>query len=201
MTSPDAQFSIWITGLAGKAPFFDKVMSLLACDFFVPVSMSLILLFLWFGTRDPARRNKNQYGAMCASASLGFANFGVWLLNHAFNFNPWPRPFEVHESAKQAAEIVLYLPGDPSFPANVAALTFAAAMGMWLYSRRSSIPIFTLATLWSLARVYAGVHYPLDVLGGAVIGVVIALGTYGLMRLLWPLPAICFWFARKLYVA
>ena len=116
-------------------------------------------------------------------------------------FDPWIRPFEAHESAARAAELIFYFPHDPSFPANMAASTFGAAVGMWLYSRRASIPIFAIAIVWSFARIYAGIHYPLDILGGAVIGAVIALGTRGLMRLLWPLPAVCFWFAKKLYVA
>ncbi|MFP3975195.1 MAG: phosphatase PAP2 family protein [Chloroflexota bacterium] len=201
MISPDAQLSIWLTGLAGNSAVLDRLMSLLACDFFVPVTMSMVLLFLWFGTRDPLVRSKNQWGAMCASTSLGFANLAVWLLNHVAKFDPWPRPFEVHESAREAAEIVFYFPGDPSFPANVAASIFAAAMGMWFYSRKASTPVFVLAFLWSFARVYAGVHYPLDVLGGAVIGMVIAYGTYRFLELVKPIPRFLFWLARKLYLA
>ena len=201
MTSPDNQISTWITGLAGHSSILDKFMNLLACDFLMPMFMSLFLLYLWFGTRDPAQRIKNQYGAMCASASLGLANLGVHILNRVLQFDPWPRPFEVEESAMRAAETVFYFPHDPSFPANVAAITFAAATGMWLYNRKASIPLFTIAVVWCFARVYAGVHYPLDMLGGAAIGIIIAFGTYGIMRILWPLPTFCFWIARKLYVA
>lgn len=201
MTSPDASLSTLITNLAGEIPLADKVMNVLACDFFMPMCMSLSLLFLWFGTRNPIMRVKNQYGAMCASASLGFGNLGVHVLNRVTEFDPWPRPFEVDASARQAAEIVFYLPSDPSFPANVAALTFGAATGMWFYNRRASIPLFIIAVVWSFSRVYAGVHYPLDVLGGAVIGIVMGGFSYILMRILWPLPAICFWIARKVYVA
>ncbi|MFH1636353.1 MAG: phosphatase PAP2 family protein [Chloroflexota bacterium] len=138
---------------------------------------------------------------MCASASLGFANLAVHILNRVIQFNPWPRPFEVHESAARAAEIIFYMPQDPSFPANIAAITFGAAMGMWIYSRKASRPLFLLAVVWCFARVYAGVHYPLDIIGGAVIGAIIAWGTYGVMQVLWPFPSACLWVAKKLYVA
>ncbi|MCL0081894.1 phosphatase PAP2 family protein [Dehalococcoidia bacterium] len=201
MTAPCAQLSIWITELAGKAPLVDRVMSLLSSDFFVPVSMSLVLLFLWFGTGDATRREQNQWGAICASLSIGIANLAVWLLNHVFKFDPWPRPFGVHESARQAVEIVFYMPHDPSFPANISAVTFAAATGMWFYNHKASIPIFILAILWSFARIYAGVHYPLDILGGAVIGVIIAYVSYRFMLLVRPVPIFLLGLARKLYLA
>ncbi|MFA4837181.1 MAG: phosphatase PAP2 family protein [Dehalococcoidia bacterium] len=200
MTSPDSQLSEWITGLVGKVYLWDTAMTLLASDFFIPVCISLFLLYLWFGTRDPVQRVKNQHGAMCASASLGLGCLGVQLLNNV-GLDPWLRPFEVSASAGRAAEVIFYQPYDPSFPANMAAVGFGAATGMWFYRRKSSIPLFIFASLWSLARVYAGVHYPLDILGGAVIGVFMACFSYGLIRLFWFLPAICFWLARKLYLA
>lgn len=200
MVPPDASLSVWLTGLAGNSVAFDKLMTLLACDYFVPVTMSLYLLFLWFGTRDPLARERNQLGAMCSSASLGIANLAVWALNH-IGFDPWPRPFEVYESARKAAEIVLYLPHDPSFPANIAATIFAAAMGMYFYTRRGSIFLFVLAFLWSFGRVYAGVHYPLDILGGAVIAVVIAYGMYRGLEKGKVGPQYLLWIAREFYLA
>lgn len=204
MTAPDSSVSEWITGLAGKSHPVDSVMSLLASDFFLPVVVSLYLLYLWFGTRDPELRIKNQYGAMCASASLGFGNLGVKLCNMAFD--PWPRPFlaadpGLREHASHAARTIFYLPHDPSFPSNLAAFCFGAAVGMLFYRPKAAIPLFIIGILYSSARVFAGVHYPVDILGGAAIGALMACFTYTLMRILWPLPAACFWIARKLYVA
>jgi len=201
MTSPDAQLSIWITELAGKAPLLDRVMTLLSSTFFVPVSMSLLLLFLWFGTRDATRREQNQWGVMCAALSIGIASLPIWLFNHVFKFDPWPRPFEMHDSAERAVEIVFYEPWDPSFPAHIALLTFAAATGMWFYNRKASIPLFVLAFLGSFARVYAGVHYPLDILGGAVIGVIAAYASFRFILRIRPIPTFLFGLARKLYLA
>ena len=206
MTPPDHKLSEWITGLVDKSHIFDDVMTLLASDFFIPVSISLFLLYVWFGTRDPVLRVKNQYGAMCASASLGIACLVLHILNRVIHFDPWPRPFladdpGLQENASHAAQTIFYLPHDPSFPANIAAVAFGAAAGMWLYQRKASIPIFIFAVLGCFARVYAGVHYPLDILGGAAIGVVTALLSYWLMKTLWWAPTLCFWIARKLYIA
>lgn len=199
--SPDSGISEWITGLVGKCSFCDDVMSLLASDFFIPVSMSMFLLFLWFGTRDPVRRKTVHYGIMCASASLGIANLVVHVLNNTLEFDPWLRPFEVHESAARAAETIFYFPHDPSFPANAAASTFGAAFGMLFYSRKASIPLFLMAIIFSVSRVYAGVHYPLDMLGGMGIGLGVALFTRAIFRVVWRLPDFIYSLATKVYLA
>jgi undecaprenyl-diphosphatase len=64
---------------------------------------------------------------------------------------------------------------DPSFPSNHALNNFAIAAFFSLVFRRRtlSIVLFTLAALISLGRVYQGLHYPSDVLGGALIGAAI----------------------------
>jgi membrane-associated phospholipid phosphatase len=59
-----------------------------------------------------------------------------------------------------------------SFPSDTAALAFAVAAGVWIAHRRAG----TLCLLWALVvvsfpRVYAGYHYPSDIIGGAIIGI------------------------------
>jgi undecaprenyl-diphosphatase len=61
---------------------------------------------------------------------------------------------------------------DPSFPSNHAMNNVAIATFFSLIFRRRlvTISLFAVAVLISLGRVYQGVHYPSDVLGGAMIG-------------------------------
>ncbi|MFO8101113.1 MAG: phosphatase PAP2 family protein [Dehalococcoidia bacterium] len=199
MTPPDSGVSEWITGFVGENEVFDGVMSLLCTDFFVPVSISLYMLLQWFGTADPVQRVKTQYGIMCASASLGISCGVVAIINNFVEL--WDRPFSNDENARYAAETLFYLPHDPSFPANLAAVGFGAAAGMWIYDRVASIPIFVLAFLWAISRIYAGAHYPVDILGGMGIAVVVAFLTYGVFRLFHPVPAFFHGLARKVYLA
>ncbi len=199
MKPPDANISEWISGLAGESSVCDGIMAIFATDFFVPVSISLYMSLLWFGTNDPVQRVKNQYGVMVASAALGIACGWVSLINNFERF--WERPFVEGENARYAAETIFYLPHDPSFPSNLAAVAFAAAMGICIYNRKASIPVFVLAILWSFSRVFAGVHYPIDILGGMGIGLFTGVFTYGVFRALHFVPTFLHGLAIKFYLA
>ena len=67
------------------------------------------------------------------------------------------------------------LPATHSFPSGHATVSFACATTLALAVPRLALPLYTLAVLISFSRVYVGVHYPLDVLAGAALGVAIAI--------------------------
>jgi undecaprenyl-diphosphatase len=80
------------------------------------------------------------------------------------------RPFLVFPEPEPLVTTPLGL----SFPSGHAATSFAAATVLsTLASRRGRVALYGLATLVALSRVYVGVHYPADILAGALLGLAV----------------------------
>ena len=78
-----------------------------------------------------------------------------------------PRPFVEHPALTHA---LAARTTDPSFPSDHAAAAFAIAFAVFAFSRRAGIVFLVGAALIGLSRVALGMHYPSDVLAGALIG-------------------------------
>ncbi len=193
MLSVDARLFLWINGLAGRMPFLDRLMTLLVNDYLVPTALSLVLVGIWFWGREMPERESNQRAALVAMIGVGFTNLAVQAVNWYY-FRP--RPFTQYE-----VNLLFYQPSDSSFPSNPAAVVFALATGVWLLNHRAGTILYSIAALYAFARVYAGVCYPLDVLGGAAIGAAVSYVIFWILRLIEPLPTVVIRLVRLLHLA
>ena len=76
---------------------------------------------------------------------------------------------------RPGGETLVPLPTSHSFPSGHAATSFACAATLARFvSRRGQIMLYVLAAAIAYSRVYVGVHYPLDVVAGAAIGLGVA---------------------------
>lgn len=75
---------------------------------------------------------------------------------------------------------------DYSFPSGHTACSFAAAVVVFLMCpRKVGVPTLVLAVGISLSRLYVGVHFPTDVLGGVIVGTAAAFLAYRICGKLW----------------
>jgi undecaprenyl-diphosphatase len=84
-----------------------------------------------------------------------------------------PRPFVMFGLAE--ADLLVKENPDTSFPSGHTAAAFATATILSYYFKKWLIPAFAAAVCAGLARIYLLVHYPSDVIAGAVIGILISL--------------------------
>lgn len=84
--------------------------------------------------------------------------------------------------ADGSIQAAVAIPEGYSFPSGHATTAFAAAAAVSAFHPRLRLPLFGLAALVALSRVYLGVHFTTDVVVGAVLGTLIGLGAAALTR-------------------
>lgn len=92
-----------------------------------------------------------------------------------------PRPYEV----TKGLDVIGKIYKDPSFPSGHTSAAFSVGVVcLILLPRKYGVPVFVLAVLMGISRMYIGVHFPTDVLGGAVFGTLCALLAVGIWKIL-----------------
>lgn len=173
----DRSVFLGINSIAGKNAVADWMVRVGADDHIFPVVLALLVL----ATLLFAKKHSGREIAVRAIICTIVATFVAMVILYGFNnlfFRP--RPFST-----QAVHLLFYHNTDSAFPSNAATLAFTFAFGVFVYRRRLGAVMLVLASVMSLARVAAGVHYPLDIVGG----ILLALGSVLAIRAADPLYA------------
>ena len=134
------------------------------------------LVFVGVGALGDAReRRLFAPAAACAALALGLAAAASTVLKELVDR---ARPALVDP----AIDALVATPSSPSFPSGHAATAFAAAAAVGAFYPRLRWPLFGLATMVGLSRIYLGVHFTLDVVAGAALGAAIGLAVAWLIR-------------------
>jgi undecaprenyl-diphosphatase len=156
-----------LNGLAFRHDGFEDPLSL-----YVGASQALFVALLVLLVLVDRGTGWRRRAAIAAGLGAGLALGGAQIISRVVDR---PRPFVadprgVHVFARHAA--------DASFPSDHATAAFAIAIAVLLRDRRWGLVVLALAAVLAAGRVALGVHYPSDVLGGAVLGGAVSLLLY-----------------------
>lgn len=173
-----------INGAARQAPgWVDGAVSL-AGEYGILLSLVLLVLWCWRGARrqDEATAVESLVALVWAPLAAGLA----LLVNVPLReFVARPRPFRQHEGlqvldpglgGRLGAEFgAEFGATEFSFVSDHATLAMALGVGLFVANRRLGLIGIGLALLQGVCRVYMGVHYPTDVIGGFALGTAVVL--------------------------
>jgi undecaprenyl-diphosphatase len=151
---------VLLNGWAGHSALLDAVSIFLAEDAFLLFGALLIALWVWPGSID--LRHTRQRNVINSVLALG----GALLTAHFLGvFFYRARPF-----VDQAVTQLIAHPPDASFPSDHLAMAGALTIVLWPVLGRTRGWWIGLSLAIGLSRVFVGVHYPSDVIGGFVLG-------------------------------
>ncbi len=151
-------FSIFqlINQFAGRWIFLDAI-GIFFAKYSGYVLVAILLSFLFFG-------NKNKNFKMVIEAFLS-AIFSRFVIVNIIRFiYSRPRPFVNHQ-----VHLLITETGG-SFPSGHAALFFALSFIVYFFNKKAGITFLIISFLMGIARIFVGVHYPSDILGGILVG-------------------------------
>lgn len=120
------------------------------------------LLILWF---VDGRIKKEQVIHALLACSIAFL-----VANLIKHFYPTLRPFMINGGGVD----VLFRPNDGAFPSEHTTAAFALAVTIFFHDKKIGSIYLLSALLIGISRILANVHYPIDIIGGALIGTLTA---------------------------
>ncbi len=178
-----------INQFAGHNALLDGIMVFFAS--YAPETYALLFIVSWFAL-PKGEVTKREVLVRAALAGILALVINVLVAHLWFR----PRPF-VTLPPHTFTQLVSH-PADASFPSDHAAGSFGFAAGVWGAGPRWVQWVFTLvAVLVMIARVFVGLHWPTDVLGGFVIGTLCGLLSHSFRPITLPITKIGMWLFRQ----
>lgn len=157
----DLYFFNLINGLAGRWQWLDYLAMFFAqyLEYFLLLGLILFLVF-----------NFKKYWKIAVQAVFAsvFVRFVLVEIIRLMWFSP--RPFVV----LNFIPLIDKSASEASFPSGHASFYFALSTVVYFYNKKLGILFYATSFLIGLARVFVGVHWPLDILAGAALGILIS---------------------------
>jgi undecaprenyl-diphosphatase len=142
--------------------YYDNSMSLLII--FVGQYLIFIVALVALSTTLLSERTVRNKLIVLAVLSFLIAS-GIAFVANIFYYDP--RPFVI----EHITPLIPHAP-DNGFPSDHTLFAMVASAVTFVYKRKIGILLGVLAILIGISRVIAGVHHPIDIIGGVIIGIV-----------------------------
>ena len=163
----------YLNSFTGQVAWFDNVVVFFAGTFGILIII-FVALFLFFHQEN----NNFEFiwqalGKRIKEVSLVFVGgVSAWLLAQILKaIFAMPRPF----IALPDVHLLINETGFDSFPSGHATFFAALAISIYFYHKHFGIILGIFALLIGLARIIAGIHFPVDILAGYLLGIAVAL--------------------------
>ncbi|KKP61025.1 MAG: Phosphoesterase PA-phosphatase releated protein [Candidatus Nomurabacteria bacterium GW2011_GWF2_35_66] len=166
-------FSLY--NLTHRSAIFDWIVLFFANPF-IYILILIAIIFLVFYTNGvfDSKNFSQQYNLgprLKVIFFIGSSAVFAWIITSILKaIIVYPRPFIVFENIKP-----LFLHGGmDSFPSGHATFTAALAMSLFLINKKVGIYFAIGALFVGSSRIVAGVHFPIDILFGYIIGILVS---------------------------
>lgn len=136
---------------------------------YLAFALMAILFILWF--RPQIEKTKNEMMIFTALASAFISRYTIKTAITIIYARP--RPYMVLASAHKLISMPL-VEDLQSFPSGHALFFFSLSMSIYFFDKKLGCLFFAASIIMGIARIFVGVHWPSDVLCGAIIGIVVA---------------------------
>ncbi|MBU4467067.1 phosphatase PAP2 family protein [Patescibacteria group bacterium] len=166
----DLKALYFLNSLTGKSVCLDSVFIFLASysQYLLGVAFLLFLFFSGYKNKEKIKIFAVTVGSIIISR--------VFIVELIRLFYHRPRPFLVYNLNQLIPETGY------SFPSGHATVFFAASAAIFCYDKRLGILFFIISLLMNISRVIVGVHYLSDIIGGLVLGSLVAFSIYRLVE-------------------
>jgi undecaprenyl-diphosphatase len=163
----DIKLFYFFNNLAGKSQTFDTIIIFLA-EYLQYILITVFLMLLYFSAYSKLEK---FYILGVTTISIILSRFIIVEIIRFFYHRP--RPFLILQVHKLLSSGWFYSDIEWSFPSGHSAFFFAMATAIYLCNKKWGIWFVIAAILMNISRIVAGVHYPSDILGGAVAGIMV----------------------------